>query len=491
MTKKEYEALADKYENAVLRGRIGTKVLAHRAGLGTVEAQDLKTYIRERAWKRRNSTVTPEPVVKKPLLATPYDEDAKYYFNKDTDSYIFQLPGVPGATVIPGQIVRDIVQAYSSYDGRPATINQCARTFKLSRNFIKKILTALGITHDSLPFTTEHIAASSDDALSEDAAQIRQASLMNRLERERWKEIQQSSDKWNNFEEHTLRALLSALEGRGTESERKIPVYPDRHGEDEPVLVVIGLSDLHYGKYSDPAENGGGSSSREITARELLHCIDTLVRSMSRSFSIDRIVLPIGGDYLHIDNSAGGTTAGTPQDCDGTYAEILAGGLDLLEQCIERLRVVAPVECILMSGNHDRDSGVALMLAIEAMYRNDEAVTMHRSYDPRQYISYGSNCIGFVHGDGATKTNELAGLMAMEASDMWSSCEYKTVYTGHYHTEKTEVDTKFGVTRRQLPSLSGVDRWHHQKGYVDAKKILPAYVHAHKSGLVAILYSTP
>ena len=145
---------------------------------------------------------------------TPYDEESPYFFNGNTDTYVFNLAGIPTPVVLSGQVVRDLVTAYSNYDGSPSTLNECARTFKLPRNTIKKILSALGTTHDSLPFTKEYVESSSDDQISEDAFQMRQGALMRRLEREKWKEIQNNANKWANFEHHTLRAILAAIEDR-------------------------------------------------------------------------------------------------------------------------------------------------------------------------------------------------------------------------------------------------------------------------------------
>ena len=114
-------------------------------------------------------------------------------------------------------------------------------------------------------------------------------------------------------------------------------------------------------------------------------------------------------------------------------------------------------------------------------------VTVNRVRTPRVYTRYGENLIGFVHGDKVGKTKDLAGLMAREAKEDWSA-SHRTIYTGHLHYEKTETDTSYGVTRRQLPSLSGPDRWHAASGYVGAPKSLPLYLHDKEKGLVAVIH---
>jgi hypothetical protein len=116
-------------------------------------------------------------------------------------------------------------------------------------------------------------------------------------------------------------------------------------------------------------------------------------------------------------------------------------------------------------------------------------VTVKLDRQPRVYRTYGKNLLGFVHGDGVKKTQDMAGLMAREAASEWSACPFRTIYTGHLHYEKSETDVAFGVTRRQIPSLSGTDRWHSLNGFVGSPKSLPVYLHDRQRGLVAVLHS--
>jgi len=252
--------------------------------------------------------------------------------------------------------------------------------------------------------------------------------------------------------------------------------------------VVVGYSDGHWAKYSDPAENGS-AFNRDIARRRLFDSTSDLMSRLERHGRPDVIYVPIGSDFFHVDNQLSQTTQGTPQDMDGTPAEMLVTGCALLEEWINMLRQVAAVELVLMSGNHDRMLGLAALMVLEAAFRSAPDVTTQMDRTPRVYRRYGRNLIGFVHGDGVSKTRDIAGHMAREASEHWHECTSKTVYTGHLHNEKTETDTVFNVTRRQLPSLAGTDRWHSKNGYVGAPKSLPVYMHSHDRGLIGVLYS--
>jgi hypothetical protein len=147
------------------------------------------------------------------------------------------------------------------------------------------------------------------------------------------------------------------------------------------------------------------------------------------------------------------------------------------------------VELVLMQGNHDRMLGLALLLYLDALYRDTPGVTVCNDRSPRVYTTYGKNLIGFSHGDGVRKTSDLASHMANEASEFWHECTDRTIYTGNYHYEETETYTPLSVTRRQLPSLSGPDRWHNLKGHVNAPKGMPLYLHDYHDGLMATIHS--
>ena len=347
-----------------------------------------------------------------------------------------------------------------------------------------KYLRAHEITHDREPFSKEEIIARTEDDLAEEALQIRRSSLFRRLESDKWKEIQKDAGAWRTFEDTVLSELRQIRRQPTKVRQVNLPKSNNSY------CAVIGMSDFHHGKYSDPLENGE-AYSKAIARDRLFRATEEAMASLSSFGRPDKFYIPVGSDFLHVDNDINTTTRGTPQDSDGTPAEMLASGCELMEDWINTVRQVAPVELVLMSGNHDRLTGLAILLYLDALYRDADDVHVNRARTPRVYHKYGANLIGFAHGDGVSKTKDLAGHMAREASSYWGSCSSKTVYTGHLHFEKTETDVEFGVTRRQLPSLSGPDRWHARSGYVGAPKALPIYLHKKSGGIFAVVYGRP
>jgi hypothetical protein len=405
------------------------------------------------------------------------------FYDPDSDVYTTWIQGLPHAIELPGSVHRDMVRAYSNHDNNPSTVNEIAMTFGLPRSWVTKYLRAHEITHDREPFTPEEIMSRSEDDLAQEALQIRRAAIFRRIENDKWNQTRIDAKKWQEFDDLLYREFLGLLGSRVLPR----PEMLDLKKPLDPFCCVMGLSDFHWGKYSDAGENGEGFN-RSIAKERLFSCTSQIASRLSDLGRPEKIYVPVGSDFFQIDGDGSTTSRGTPQDVDCTSAEMLVSGCELFTLWIDSMRSIAPVELVLMSGNHDRSFGLALLLYLSAFYKDCDDVFVHKSREARSYVSYGKNLIGFVHGDGVRKVKDLAGHMAREASEQWSECPYRTVYTGHLHYELTEVDVAFGVTKRQLASLSGPDRWHSRSGYVGAPKLLPAYLHSKSRGIIATIY---
>jgi len=487
------EEYASLYSERITRGKLSSARIVAMTGLPLAHAKALAAYCRRGDLSELPDPDPAEPseVEVEPSAAEPTEQEAsqylydkQYVYNPDNDTYVTFVPGLPKPLVLPGEVHREMVRAYSNFDGNPATVNEIARTVRLPRPWVVKYLKVHGITHDMEPFSTEEVMSRTDDELVEDALQLRRATLYKKMEQAKWADIRQDAMKWREVEDHLLRTLREGLKNRKVVQVPKLRLAEP----DSPFAGVVGFTDFHWGKYGD-ADEVGEPYNRQIAEHRLFQATEDVFAQVARLGRPEKLYVPIGSDFLHIDNQKGTTTEGTMQDMDGTPAEILVSACKLMEDWIHTLRQVAPVELVLMSGNHDRMLGLALLLYLDALFRDAPDVEVHLDRTPRVYRVYGQNLIGFVHGDGVKKTQDMAGLMAREASKHWSQCPHKTIYTGHMHFERTETDVAYGVTRRQIPSLSGTDRWHSLNGYVGAAKSLPVYLHDHDRGLVAVLHA--
>tara|TARA_B110000977_G_C11088432_1_gene495724 strand:+ start:5614 stop:6915 length:1302 start_codon:yes stop_codon:yes gene_type:complete len=253
-------------------------------------------------------------------------------------------------------------------------------------------------------------------------------------------------------------------------------------------LAEISIPDLHLGKYAAPEETGE-SYSPEIASRAFRTAFDDLLYQVNNAYEIERIVIPIGNDFLTSDNLRKTTTRGTPQDVQGSFHAHLRLGWHLLVEAIEKARSVAPVDVIVVPGNHDSIASFVLGQILGTYFTNVEDVCIHSANDqPRKYIQYGEVLLGFAHGH-AEKARSLPMLMATEASQAWGQTRHREIHVGHLHHTR---DTHFlganetdGVILRVIPSISGLDRWHASKGYRSQRAAL-AFVYHPKSGQKAI-----
>ena len=93
-----------------------------------------------------------------------------------------------------------------------------------------------------------------------------------------------------------------------------------------------------------------------------------------------------------MDNDAGTTTRGTPQDMCASPAEILITGCRLAREHIDLLRQVAPVEIVMMPKPRPASS-IALMMYLSAACEDCPGVTIVSPKMRRH--SYGNTLLGF------------------------------------------------------------------------------------------------
>ena len=200
----------------------------------------------------------------------------------------------------------------------------------------------------------------------------------------------------------------------------------------------------------------------------------------------EKFFYAIGHDFLTVDTDFGTTTKGTPQEMDGTAAQVLAEGFDLAARDIDTLRSVSPVRIESIPGNHDRLLTVALLKFLQAWYRNSDDVEIEFSAKSRAYSAYGDTLLGFAHGDGALKPKDYMATMAVEAPALWANTIYRAFFTGHLHSEV--VRELVGGTHYQMPSLRGKDRFHERNAYL-AESALASYVVDKHKGVTSTIYT--
>ena len=242
----------------------------------------------------------------------------------------------------------------------------------------------------------------------------------------------------------------------------------------DPVAYEISLPDIHYGKLHD--------LNLTQVEDEYMIAVQDLVRKAS-GLGIERFILPIGNDGMNSEGMRGTTTKGTPQQDSGGWKDTFRGYWQLMTTAIDFLKEKAPVDIIVISGNHDYERMFYAGDVLAGWYRNDADVTVDNSYSSRKYYEYGKNMLMFTHGD-KEKPADMPLIMATENPEMFARTSHREVHCGHLHKEM--VNEYRGIKVRFIPSICPNDEWHKQMGY-EAKRTGQAYIWNKHKGLEGYL----
>lgn len=327
-----------------------------------------------------------------------------------------------------------------------------------------------------------------DDQI-EQLNEIRHGGLMKHA-KERGIDFKSVIEYWDKTKEYSIRVRPEVVEMQNIgeelikEMKQYAPSYPNikREKVSDPHLLVVDPADVHIGKLARSFETGEDYDS-EIAVQRVREGVQGIL-DKSYGFNIDKILLVIGNDILHIDTPKRTTTSGTPQDTDGMWYENFLKAKNLYVEVIEMLTAVADVHVVYNPSNHDYTNGFFLADVIKTWFKNSVNVSFDTSISHRKYFMYGNNLIGTTHGDGA-KMNDLGSLMSVEASDLWGLCKHRYVYAHHFH-HKIAKDY-INVTVESLRSPSAADSWHHRNGYQHAPKAVEGFIHHPQYGQIARL----
>jgi hypothetical protein len=263
----------------------------------------------------------------------------------------------------------------------------------------------------------------------------------------------------------------------------KSPVKVQHKFKEENLLMEFAPFDLHWGKLAWD-EEAGENYDMDLAAEALNKSVDYTIE-MASKFPVTKIVFPFGQDFFQIDNEQGTTTAGTQQDTDSRFKKIFKEGRRIVIETIEKLKQFAPVDVLVVSGNHGKISEFMLGELLYIKYQNDKHVNVDNGAMDRKYYVYGKNLIMYTHGD-QEKNSDLPLIMAAEMPKEWADCPSRYIKLGHFHQEM--LREYCGVKVEILPSLSATDAWHKRKGYVNNTRGVISSLYDKNLGLVNKIY---
>lgn len=280
-------------------------------------------------------------------------------------------------------------------------------------------------------------------------------------------------------------------------------IVPVQHtmGIDNPVLLEIAVCDPHFGMLAWGREVGQ-PYDLEIAQRDYAAAVENLL-GFHRIYPVEKILFLAGNDLLHVDgpaptgkgsNRGGATAAGTVQDIDSRLAKQFTIARRALVAAIDLARTVAPVDVMIVPGNHDTQQMYRMGEVLAAWYRNAEDVQVIFDPNKRKFYGWGANAFLFTHGEEYARQREsLPLIFATECPpELWVSSKHREIHTGHNHGRKTgrymptsEVSESRAIITRSLPALTPIDAWHHEEGYKH-ERAATALVYRKSGGLVGL-----
>lgn len=273
-------------------------------------------------------------------------------------------------------------------------------------------------------------------------------------------------------------------------------VKPSRAFVKSDFLFEFAPTDLHMGKFAWGEENVTDYDIR-IAATLFDQALDYLLNQALQLTGgrIAKVLCLFGNDVAHLDSKKNQTTAGTQMDVDTRYIKVYRRICEVHRRAIRRLLEVAPVDAVIVPGNHDELTSFHMGELLAATFDGHKHVKVDNGPKLRKYYDYGINLFGFTHGD-SERVNELPLTMAREVPDLWARCSSREWHIGHLHKkEKWNARPGFveqgifsdkGVRVRRLASLSAHDFWHTKHAYMD-RRTAEAFVFHKDAGFTSEL----
>jgi transposase-like protein len=270
--------------------------------------------------------------------------------------------------------------------------------------------------------------------------------------------------------------------------EYKPIVYPQYEAG---MLYEICIPDIHFGRLTW-AEESGADYDIKIAKKAVTTVLEHLL-AYSKNFPVEKILLPIGNDYFNVNSKGNITVHGTVQQEDTRGPKTFRLGRRLAVEMIDQCSAVAPVDVLMITGNHDSEKLFYMGDALECWYHDNPNVTVNNLAISRKYYAYGRTLLGFTHGCDI-KIDKLMSIMPLEEPHLWGQSKFREWHIGHvHHTFKlnNDVDEILGIVIRSLRSLVPADAWTFDHGFVGAVKAAESFLWDKERGLIAQLTAIP
>tara|TARA_R100000742_G_C4279374_1_gene103756 strand:+ start:151 stop:1446 length:1296 start_codon:yes stop_codon:yes gene_type:complete len=352
------------------------------------------------------------------------------------------------------KIKKEILQERKQQRKKATFFNKAAETGQLVESIdLEKGEGKISGTFDHEPKSAEEII----ELLKIDTDKWRLSQYWNKQMGDHWR-VSALVTQNKNPEEKLFAELLENWEPRTY----KLPkVDLKKIKTNNPVCGVMSLQDIHFGK-----------EGNETIDKDFEDTVINLIERAAPVNYIEKMYFVVGGDLINMDTFAGTTTSGTPLDNCMTATEAYVQAFDAMHWAINYIKAYCKeLVVVYVPGNHDRLSSYHLVHALSKSIESKE-ITWDIAYEERKVHIWHNNFNAFEHGDKPSKNTPL--VYATEFPREWGNTVNRTLFTGHFHTERkveymTTAETT-GFIHKTLPSLGKTDYYHYHNKYVSNRR---------------------
>jgi hypothetical protein len=250
-------------------------------------------------------------------------------------------------------------------------------------------------------------------------------------------------------------------------------------------LFELAMPDLQLGRLV-MAEEAGEDIDPDKQIKEAERVIDKLI-GHAPLFNVSRVLFPVGNDFFDTNSADMETKHHTPQQDDIRWKRTYKLGCEMMVRTIEKLMQIAPVDVLVIPGNHDEDKMWHAGEYLYAWFHNCKNVVVDNGMMKRKYYSFGRNLLGLTHGY-FEKVDKLDSLMSHHVPQLWASSVYREWHLGDKHHKvdmiKKTDEYPNGVVVRIIRSLASPSVWEFDKGYVGSLCAAEAFIWRESGGVI-------